>query len=344
MKILITGTAGFIGMHLAKKLLNLGYQVVGIDNINAYYETKLKYDRLAFLGIQQKDIFYNKTIQGELSFNFVELDLNDAGNLTALFAKNKFDIVINLAAQAGVRYSITNPRDYINSNVVGFFNLIEACRTFPVKHLIYASSSSVYGNNKQIPFSTNHKTDEPISLYAATKKSNELIAYTYSHLYGLPSTGLRFFTVYGPWGRPDMAYFSFTKNIINKKPIQLYNHGILERDFTYIEDIVSYIKALIPMPPNIIDGSAPHRILNIGNQNPVLVRTFVEILENLIGVNAIIENLPMQPGDVNRTFSDSSEIQNLTGLDSNTKLEEGLSEFVNWYFNYFNVTKRNSEK
>jgi UDP-glucuronate 4-epimerase len=339
MRILVTGTAGFIGMHLTSKLVNLGFEVVGIDNINSYYDTKLKYDRLAVLGITREKILYNKPVQGRLLFTFVELDLNDAGNLIALFAKNNFDIVINLAAQAGVRYSITNPRDYINSNVVGFFNLIEACRTYPVKHLIYASSSSVYGNNIEIPFSTLHKTDEPISLYAATKKSNELMAYTYSHLYGIPSTGLRFFTVYGPWGRPDMAYFSFTRNVINEMPIQLYNHGNLERDFTYVDDIVSSICALIKLPPESINAGAPHRVLNIGNQKPVKVISFVTILEKLIGKKAIIEDLPMQPGDVIRTFSDSTEIQLLTGVKTNTILEHGLNEFVKWYLSYFGLIK-----
>jgi UDP-glucuronate 4-epimerase len=335
MKILITGTAGFIGMHLAQKLVSLGFDVVGLDNINSYYDTSLKYNRLGQLGIHKQDIFYNKLIHGKPHFRFVEMDLSDAGNLMALFGKEQFDVVINLAAQAGVRYSITNPRDYINANVIGFFNLLEACRTFPLKHLIYASSSSVYGNNKDIPFTTDHKTDEPISLYAATKKSNELMAYTYSHLYSMPSTGLRFFTVYGPWGRPDMAYFTFTRNIINNLPIQLYNNGNLKRDFTYVSDIVESIVRLLDKAPNTLNHTAPHRLLNIGNQHPVEVKTFVAIIEKLIGKSAIIENLPMQPGDVNITFADTKPIQELTGFEPNTSLELGLKYFVDWYLKYF---------
>lgn len=335
MNILITGTAGFIGMHLAQKLAHMGHNIVGLDNINSYYDTTLKYDRLAQLGIPKNEILYNRMVQGVSNFQFVEMDLSDAGNLMALFGKQQFDIVINLAAQAGVRYSITNPRDYINSNIVGFFNLLEACRTFPVQHLIYASSSSVYGNNKEIPFSTEHKTDEPISLYAATKKSNELMAYTYAHLYNIPATGLRFFTVYGPWGRPDMAYFTFTQRIIKQQPIQLYNHGNLKRDFTYVGDIVESIARLLDKAPQNDAENAPHRVLNIGNQHPVDVKTFVQTLEQLIGQKAIIENLPMQPGDVNITYADTSKIQALTGFEPNTPLEKGLGQFVEWYRGYF---------
>lgn len=336
MKILVTGAAGFIGMHVCLKLVELNYEIVGMDNINSYYDTSLKYDRLAQLGIQKEKIFYNQKIGGLPNFSFLEVDLSDAGSLMALFSKEKFDVVINLAAQAGVRYSITNPRDYINSNVVGFFNLLEACRTYPIKHFIYASSSSVYGNNKTIPFSTEHKTDEPISLYAATKKSNELMAYTYAHLYKIPATGLRFFTVYGPWGRPDMAYFSFTKNITEGKEIQLYNHGKLKRDFTYVDDIVNSIAALVDKYPTNNENQAPNRVLNIGNQNPVDVITFVNILENLIGQKARIKNVPMQPGDVAITYADTSEIEALTGVAPNTPLKTGLEQFVSWYKNYSN--------
>jgi UDP-glucuronate 4-epimerase len=335
-KILITGAAGFIGMHVCNGLIKQNYNVVGIDNINSYYDTSLKYDRLAELGIQKDKILYNQKNEGLSKFSFLEIDLSDAGSLMTLFSKEKFDIVINLAAQAGVRYSITNPRDYINSNIVGFFNLLEACRTYPIKHLIYASSSSVYGNNKTIPFSTDHKTDEPISLYAATKKSNELMAYTYAHLYRIPATGLRFFTVYGPWGRPDMAYFSFTKSIVERQEIKLYNHGNLKRDFTYVDDIVKAISALIPKSPADDENKVPHRVLNIGNQNPVDVITFVNLLEELIGKKARIKNMPMQPGDVAITYADTSAIQVLTGFTPNTPLKTGLKKFVSWYKNYAN--------
>jgi len=336
-KILITGAAGFIGMHVCNELVKQKYNVVGIDNINSYYDTSLKYDRLAQLGIQKDKILYNQKNEGLPKFSFLEIDLSDAGSLMTLFSKEKFDIVINLAAQAGVRYSITNPRDYINSNIVGFFNLLEACRTYPVKHLIYASSSSVYGNNKTIPFSTDHKTDEPISLYAATKKSNELMAYTYAHLYRIPATGLRFFTVYGPWGRPDMAYFSFTKNIVEGQEIKLYNHGKLKRDFTYVDDIVKAIATLISKSPSNDENKVPHRVLNIGNQNPVDVITFVNILEELIGKRAIIKNMAMQPGDVMTTYADTSQILALTGIKPDTLLKDGLQKFVAWYKSYTKI-------
>lgn len=335
MKILVTGAAGFIGMHLCKKLTNLNYQVFGLDNINSYYDTTLKYSRLNELGIFKNDIFYNNIISHSKNLSFIELDLTDAGNLIALFAKEKFDIVINLAAQAGVRYSITNPKDYISSNIEGFFNILEACRTFPPKHLIYASSSSVYGNNRQIPFKTTHNTDQPISLYAATKKTNELLAYTYAQLYKIPCTGLRFFTVYGPWGRPDMAYFSFTTNIIQKKAISLYNNGDLKRDFTYIDDIIESISRLIPLDPKSQNGEIPYRILNIGNEHPVDVKSFVELLEKHIGIKAIIEYKPMQPGDVYLTYADTNDIEQLTKFKPSTSLDNGLRNFVNWYNSYY---------
>lgn len=335
MKILVTGAAGFIGMHLCKKLIDLNYLVIGLDNINSYYDTSLKYARLNELGIAKQDIYYNRLISSNDNFNFIELDLTDAGNLIALFAKENFDIVINLAAQAGVRYSITNPKDYISSNIDGFFNLLEACRTFPPKHLIYASSSSVYGNHNDGPFKTSHNTDRPISLYAATKKTNELMAYTYAQLYNIPSTGLRFFTVYGPWGRPDMAYFSFTANIIEHKNIALYNNGDLKRDFTYIDDITESIERLIPLIPQTQNGEVPYRLLNIGNEKPIEVKKFVEILENHLGRKAIIDYKPMQPGDVMLTYADTTEIEHLTNFKPNTPLEHGLKNFVSWYTNYY---------
>lgn len=333
MKILVSGAAGFIGMHLSLRLVKEGHTVIGIDNINDYYDVDLKYGRLENLGINQKEIEYNKLVHGVKNFSFKKLDLQDASYLFELFKENKFDIVINLAAQAGVRYSITHPRAYIESNVIGFFNIIEACRAYPVKHLIYASSSSVYGNTLQVPFKESQNTDEPISLYAATKKSNELMAFTYSHLYKIPMTGLRFFTVYGPWGRPDMAYFSFTKNIYEDKPIQLFNAGDLKRDFTYIEDIVEAIKRLL-IPETQLSNVPPHRIFNIGNGSPEGVIYFVNILQEFIGRKAIIENKPKQPGDVDITYADCSELYTLINFEPNTTLKEGLEEFVSWYKGY----------
>jgi UDP-glucuronate 4-epimerase len=331
-KILVTGAAGFIGMHTVKALLAKGHQVIGIDNINAYYDVTLKLKRLAFLGIDIDNLFYNKPIVGDKNFTFVKLDLTDSGNVSSLFAKEGFEVVINLAAQAGVRYSITNPQDYISSNIVGFFNLIEACRANPVKHFIYASSSSVYGNSSEIPFTTEQMTDAPISLYAATKKSNELMAHTYAHLYKIPSTGLRFFTVYGPWGRPDMAYFLFTKKIFEGKSIQVFANGLLKRDFTYVNDIVESISRLISFPPS---GDSFHRILNIGNSSPVSVNHFIQTLERLIGKDAVKEFLPMQAGDVELTFADTSPIELLTNFSPCTNLEDGLRNFVEWYKAHF---------
>lgn len=335
MNILITGTAGFIGMHAAKAIAEEGFHVTGLDNINSYYDTGLKYSRLQNLGVEKDDILYNRELKGNGSFSFIQLDLNDAGNLMALFARKKFDVVIHLAAQAGVRYSITNPKDYINSNILGFFNVLEACRTYPVKHLIYASSSSVYGDNPESPFKTTHRTDTPISLYAATKKTNEILAYTYSFLYKIPCTGLRFFTVYGPWGRPDMAYFSFTKNILEHKPISLYNNGHLKRDFTYIDDVIEPIKRLIDNPPDFSGTLPGYRLLNVGNQHPVELIDFVHILEQHLGQQAIINYKPMQPGDVYSTYADTMETQQLTGFSPNTPIEFGLKKFVDWYVAHY---------
>lgn len=330
MKILVTGAAGFIGMHLIQRLISEGYVVIGVDNINSYYEQDLKYSRLELLGVLRNKIIYNTKVRSNSFFSFIQLDITDSVELNNLFEQEKFDVVINLAAQAGVRYSITNPKAYIDSNITGFYNVLESCRAFPVKHLIYASSSSVYGNSVDIPFTTEQLTDKPISLYAATKKSNELMAFTYSHLFDLPITGLRFFTVYGPWGRPDMAYFSFTKNIINGDEISLFNNGDLYRDFTYIDDVVESIHRLITLPPK-----STSRLLNIGNQNPVSVKLFVGIIEELVGKKAKINSLPMQPGDVSITYANTEEVEELTGFKPNTKLEIGLEKFVGWFHRYY---------
>ena len=335
MKILITGSAGFIGFHLARKLISEGWQVIGIDNLNDYYDPKLKEDRLAIL-------------QKHKDFVFKKVDLKNKTAVDAVFANYKPEYVINLAAQAGVRYSIQNPYAYIDSNLVGFMNILEACRHNPVRHLIYASSSSVYGGNKVAPFSTNHNVDHPVSLYAATKKSNELMAHTYSHLYGIPTTGLRFFTVYGPWGRPDMAYFSFTKNIFEKKPIKVFNHGKMERDFTYIDDIVYGIVKLIDRPPvpnpnwdervdDLSTSFAPYKIYNIGNNQPVPLMKFINVLEEKIGIEAEKIYMDMQPGDVLRTYADVTDLERDIDFRPNTSIEEGLSRFVDWYREYYNV-------
>lgn len=335
MRVLITGSAGFIGFHLARKLISEGWQVIGIDNLNDYYDPKLKEDRLAIL-------------QKHKDFVFQKVDLKNKTAVDAVFANYKPEYVINLAAQAGVRYSIQNPYAYIDSNLVGFMNILEACRHNPVRHLIYASSSSVYGGNKVAPFSTNHNVDHPVSLYAATKKSNELMAHTYSHLYGIPTTGLRFFTVYGPWGRPDMAYFSFTKNIFEKKPIKVFNHGKMERDFTYIDDIVYGIVKLIDRPPvpnpnwdervdDLSTSFAPYKIYNIGNNQPVPLMKFINVLEEKIGIEAEKIYMDMQPGDVLRTYADVTDLERDIDFRPNTSIEEGLSRFVDWYREYYNV-------
>lgn len=329
-KIIITGAAGFIGYHLSLALLKMGFNVLGIDNLNEYYTVQLKLDRLEILKKQN-------------NFEFLKLDLVDRDYLHKTWKDFNPDVVVNLAAQAGVRYSIENPYAYIDSNIVGFINILEACRQYPVKHLIYASSSSVYGSNKKIPFSESDNVDHPVSLYAATKKSNELMAHTYSHLYSIPTTGLRFFTVYGPMGRPDMAYFMFTKNIINGKSIDIFNNGNMERDFTYIDDIVEGIIKLLSKPPlaNLdknIDASisfAPYRIFNIGNNKPVKLLHFIEVLEQLIGKKAIKNFLPMQAGDVKVTYADINNLAKTIGFYPKTSINDGLSEFVKWYKQYY---------
>ena len=332
MKILVTGAAGFIGFHLIRKLLDKNYFIVGIDNINNYYDVDLKNDRIKMLGENSSaDIF-----------TFIKLDLADREAMSTLFSNYKFDIVINLGAQAGVRYSIENPNAYIDSNVVGFLNVLEGCRHTNVKHLIYASSSSIYGMNIKQPFTTADCVDFPISLYAATKKSNELMAHSYSHLYNLPTTGLRFFTVYGPYGRPDMAYFSFTKKILAGEEIDVFNNGEMQRDFTYIDDIVEGIVRIIdktpsPQTSSITTANAPYKIYNIGNNQPITLRRFITAIENACGKKAKENLLPMQPGDVPITYADIDELINDVGFKPETSIEDGIAKFVAWYKQYYSV-------
>ncbi len=334
-KILVTGAAGFIGFHVSKKLIDLGFEVYGIDNLNAYYDVRLKLDRLKELGIDtQSELFMRqqevKSGSNE-SFRFSQMDLVDEHRLDHLFLKEKFDAVINLAAQAGVRYSIENPKAYIQANVVGFMNILEACRSNQIKHLIYASSSSVYGNQQKVPFSEKDRVDHPISLYAATKKSNELMAHVYSHLYGLKTTGLRFFTVYGPWGRPDMAPFLFTKAILSETPIKVFNNGDLMRDFTYIEDIVKGIIEVL-ITDKIQEN---YNIYNIGNNTPVKLLDFIQAVELACNKKAQLDFYPMQDGDVYQTFADIEDLKAVTGYIPKVKINEGIQEFVNWYKAYF---------
>ncbi len=333
-KILLTGTAGFIGHNLAKKLLDRGDEVIGLDNINDYYDTSLKYGRLKDTGISKEDIKYGKLTQSSKypNYKFIKLNLEDREQLEKLFKEEHFTDVCNLAAQAGVRYSLENPHEYIQSNIVGFMNILECCRNNDVKALSYASSSSVYGLNKEQPFSTEHNVDHPISIYAATKKSNELMAHTYSHLFNLPTTGLRFFTVYGPWGRPDMAPFLFTKAIMNDKPINVFNNGKMERDFTYIDDITEGVLRVIDNPQST---QTPYKIYNIGNNAPVKLMDFIETLEEKIGKTAEKNMMEMQPGDVYSTYADTSELIKDLGYKPKTPLKEGISEFIDWYKKFY---------
>lgn len=361
MKILITGTAGFIGFNLTKKLLERGDTVVGIDNINDYYDVNLKYARLEETGISRKEIEnaerHPELVSGSTSYkavqstkyenySFVRMNLEDREQLMDLFQQEKFDKVCNLAAQAGVRYSLENPHAYINSNIVGFVNILEACRHHNIKHLAYASSSSVYGNNTKMPLSTSDSVDHPISLYAATKKSNELMAHTYSHLFGLPTTGLRFFTVYGPWGRPDMALFLFTKAILEDQPIKVFNHGNMVRDFTYIDDIVEGVIRVIDYSPAQKSssphggdnrGAAPYKIYNIGNSNPIQLLHYISAIEKTLGLTAKKEFLPMQPGDVPRTEADVTDLVQDLGYKPNTPVTIGIENFIEWYKGYFEI-------
>ncbi len=350
MKILVTGTAGFIGFHLAKRLANRGDKVVGLDSINDYYSVDLKYDRLKVAGFNRSKISYGKKIKSSVNpdHTFIQLNLEDKKAIDKLFAAEKFDKVCNLAAQAGVRYSLENPMAYMNSNIVGFINILEACRHHSIQHLTYASSSSVYGMNEAMPFSTHDNVDHPISLYAASKKSNELMAHTYSHLFGIPSTGLRFFTVYGPWGRPDMALFLFTKAILEGKPIQVFNDGNMRRDFTYIDDIVEGIVRVIDNPPagnkywtgkspDPATSKAPYRLFNIGNSSPVNLMDFIKAIQDTLGRKAKIKYLPMQPGDVPVTWADVSDLETLLGYKPDTSVKTGIKRFIEWYKEYYEI-------
>lgn len=340
-KILITGAAGFIGFHLSKKLMEMGYEVIGVDNLNTYYDVQLKLDRLSELGIDTRSQGFTQQEKVRSSkysnFQFQQLDLCNEDELEILFRSEHFNIVIHLAAQAGVRYSLKNPKAYIQSNIVGFANLLEACRHHKIAHFVFASSSSVYGNQQKTPFEETDPVDHPISLYAATKKSNELMAYTYAHLYGIPTTGLRFFTVYGPWGRPDMAPFLFTKAILEEQPIKVFNHGNLMRDFTYIDDIVNGVIAVIEKGVNKGD----YEIYNIGNNLPEKLMDFITILEKHIGKEAIKEYLPMQNGDVFQTYASIDRLNNKTNYRPTTNLEEGLKKFIAWYMSYYKADKQN---
>ena len=334
MKILVTGAAGFIGMHVSQLLLARGDRVVGLDNLNDYYSPQLKRDRLARL-------------TPSAAFEFVHMDVADRPGMASLFAEHKFDRVVHLAAQAGVRYSLQNPHAYIDSNVVGFMNVLEGCRHGGVQHLVYASSSSVYGGNTNMPFSEHHNIDHPVSMYAATKKANELMAHTYSHLFGLPTTGLRFFTVYGPWGRPDMALFLFTQAILEGRAIDVFNHGRMVRDFTYVDDIAEGVVRVLDRPASAdpafdaarsdpARSTAPYRVFNIGNSDPVELMAFIEAIEQALGKAALKNFLPLQDGDVPATFADVSELGEWTGFKPGTPVREGVARFVHWYRSYYN--------
>jgi UDP-glucuronate 4-epimerase len=344
MKILVTGTAGFVGFHVAAKLINRGETVVGFDSINDYYDVNLKYNRLSHFGIERQNINYNKIVQStsHSNYSFIQCKLEDKDAMTKLFEEQEFDIVINLAAQAGVRYSLTHPDEYVQSNIVGFTNILECCRHFKIKHLVYASSSSVYGLNEGVPFSTSQNVDHPISLYAASKKSNELMAHVYSHLFNLPTTGLRFFTVYGPWGRPDMALFLFTKAILAGEPIKVFNNGDMVRDFTYVDDIVEGVVRVMDNPPGEKPGwnaekpdpstsKAPYKVYNIGNNSPVTLMAFIEAIEKELGKKAVKDLLPLQPGDVPSTYADVTDLVEDLQYKPETTVEEGIKKFIDWY-------------
>ncbi len=339
MKTLVTGAAGFIGMHVTKKLLEDQFDVIGLDNLNDYYDIKLKEDRL-------------KQLQTFKNFRFIALDIADKIAMEKIFNEEKFQLVINLAAQAGVRYSLKNPYAYINSNIMGFMNILEGCRYHPVSHLVYASSSSVYGTNTKMPFSVTDNVDHPASLYAATKKSNELMAHTYSHLFGVPTTGLRFFTVYGPWGRPDMSPSLFAHAIFQEKPIDVFNHGKMQRDFTYIDDIVEGVIRILKKPatadllysrinPNPARSDAPYAIYNIGSHKPILLDDFIGKLETVIGKKAIKHLLPMQPGDVEATYASVADLKKAVGFEPKTSLSDGIKQFIDWFREYYGYPHQN---
>ncbi len=350
-KILVTGAAGFIGFHLVNRLLHEGWEVVGLDNINHYYDPMLKFNRLKACGIEPEKLKVNKPVSSSLhkNYRFIQADITDRNTINTLFHKESFDLVCHLAAQAGVRYSLENPHSYTDSNITGFLNILEAVRHHHTSHLVYASSSSVYGLNAQLPLSEHAGVDHPVSLYAATKRSNELMAHTYSHLFGIPTTGLRFFTVYGPWGRPDMALFLFTRAILNDEPVVLYNHGDMLRDFTYVDDIVEGVLRVLSSPqkrePGGQSGSltdpavstAPFRIYNIGNANPVQLEAFVDAIEARLGKKARREYMPLQPGDVVKTFSDVSDLKTDFDYKPQIDVKEGIGRFIDWYLNYFQI-------
>jgi UDP-glucuronate 4-epimerase len=340
-KVLVTGAAGFIGHHLSKLLEKNNFQVIGIDNINDYYDQKLKLARLEDMAIETSKIQYNVPVKGDITF--IKLDLQDKENMMELFKKEKFDYVVNLAAQAGVRYSLENPQSYIDNNITGFLNVLEGCRNYPVKHLIYASSSSVYGLSEEIPFSTSSHTDHPLAMYAASKKANEMMAHSYSHLFNIPSTGLRFFTVYGPWGRPDMALHIFTKAIVEDKEFEVFNFGNMSRDFTYVDDIVESVKRLIPKPPKPNNpqfdpkkpdpsiSSAPYQLFNIGNNSPVALMDYVHAVEKALGKKGKIVYKPMQPGDVSATYANVESLYDYIDFKPSTNIEDGIKAFVDRY-------------
>ena len=349
MKILVTGSAGFIGFHLCKQLIENGNSVVGLDNLNDYYDVNLKYGRLLELGIDKPDIHDGELLKSNIygnKFLFILAGIEDKPMLFNLFQNQKFDAVVNLAAQAGVRYSLINPDAYIQSNIIGFLNILEACRNFPVSHLVFASSSSVYGKNLKMPFAESDKANHVVSLYAATKKSNELMAHSYSHLFKIPITGLRFFTVYGPWGRPDMAPFLFTEAIAKHKPIKVFNYGNMNRDFTYVEDVVDGIVKVINQPaipdpkwiatnPDPSTSDVPFRIYNIGNDKPEKLSDFIEAIEINLGIKAIKEMLPMQPGDVVSTHASIEKLKLATGYYPQTSMNDGVKKFVKWFIDYY---------
>lgn len=345
-KVLVTGAAGFIGHHLTMLLTSIGFKVVGLDEINDYYDVNLKYERLSIQGIAKKDIVYGEVVRGEI--DFIQLKLEDDKSMMSLFEAEAFDYVINLAAQAGVRYSIDNPKAYIDSNLIGFANILEACRHHQIKHLVYASSSSVYGLNANLPFKTTSCTDHPMALYGATKKANEIMAHSYSQLYDIPTTGLRFFTVYGPMGRPDMALFLFADAIIKDETIKVFGHGKMVRDFTYVLDIVTAISKLMPKPPKRDDSvdlkklttnmsSAPYSIYNIGNNSPVGLMDYIKALENALGKEAKKEYMPIQQGDVIATFADVEDLYSYIGFKPETSIQDGINSFIDWYKNFYKV-------
>jgi UDP-glucuronate 4-epimerase len=348
-RLLVTGTAGFIGFHLVRSLFGSDYDIVGLDNINDYYDVDLKYSRLAETGIDREKITYYKLVSSTVSdrYKFIELDLEDKDNLVRLFSELKFDRVVNLAAQAGVRYSFTNPDTYVGSNIAGFLNILEACRYHPVEHLVFASSSSVYGLNKEMPFSVHEPADHPVSLYAASKKSNEMMAHSYSHLFGIPVSGLRFFTVYGPWGRPDMSLFIFVKAILEGKPINVHNEGIMERDFTYVADIVKGVEKILESPPGKSEfpegkmdpavSSAPYRLYNIGNSKPVKLMDFITAIEEYLDRKAEMNLIPIQPGEVVKTWADVSDLENQFRYAPDTPVREGVRQFIDWYRSYHSI-------